>query len=245
MSPANRLVAYFDAGRQGRVFYIAGYVGFSNDWTVFNRKWREMLRANDLPYFHMTDYVARQDHYKGWSEPKRLAVMKHIVALASGTARFGMDATFLLDDYERLPNEDYELLPDPYGLCLTACIGKTARTLHRRGIRDDVEYVFESGDPGQGTTKRDLEELFAIPAKRKEFSFRSLRFAGKAEFPGLQLADFFAFEAGRYVPRALGWNSSPERRCFRALLEGNDHYTMLFDFDELKKLAANQRSRRR
>lgn len=61
-------MAYFDAGRQRNVFCIAGYVGCSNDWTVFNRKWRAMLRENDLPHFHMTDYVARQDRYKDWKE---------------------------------------------------------------------------------------------------------------------------------------------------------------------------------
>ena len=94
------------------------------------------------PIFSHDRLCGETEHYKGWPEPKRLAVMKRIVALASGTARFGMGARFLLDDYERLPDEDFELLPDPYGLCLTACIGKTAQTLHRRGIRDDVEYVF-------------------------------------------------------------------------------------------------------
>lgn len=68
------LRAYFDAGlkfRPRRVFYIAGYVGFRADWTLFNRKWRDLLRRNDLPYFHMTDYVARQGCYKGWSEAQR------------------------------------------------------------------------------------------------------------------------------------------------------------------------------
>jgi hypothetical protein len=242
------LRAYFDAGmkyKPRRVFYIAGYVGFPGDWTIFDRKWRSFLRENELPHFHMTDYVARVGYYKGWSDKKRLAVMKRIVALASETARLGMAATLLPDDYDRLPEEDRELLPDPYGLCLIACLAKTARTLHRQGITDeDVEYVFESGDEGQGTTQSVLEELFAKPAKRKEFSFHSLRFASKAEFPGLQLADIFAFEAGRYVPFALGWDSSPERKCFQALRERNEHYAMLMDYEELTKLAAKHRQRR-
>jgi hypothetical protein len=191
----------------------------------------------------MTDYVARRGYYAGWSEKKRLAAMKRIVALASETGRLGMGATLLPDDYERLPEADRAVLPDPYPLCLMACIGKTARTLHRQGITDDVEYVFEAGDEGQGTTKSVLEELFTKPAKRKEFSFHSLRFAAKTEFPGLQLADIFAFESGRYVPFALGWDSSQERKCFQALRERNQHYAMLLDFDELSKLASNYRRR--
>ncbi len=204
-----------------------------------------VLHAFELPHFHMTDYVARTGYYKGWSEKRRLAVMKRIVALASETARLGMAATLLPDDYDRLPEKDREVLPDPYGLCLMACLAKTARTLHRQGITgEEVEYVFESGDVGQGTTKSVLEELFAKPAKRKEFSFHSLRFASKAEFPGLQLADIFAFEAGRYVPFALGWDSSPERKCFQALRERNEHYGMLMDYEELTKLATKHWQRR-
>src|SRR5689334_12941789 len=90
---------------------------------------------------------------QGRSEAKRLAVMRRIVALASETTRIGMGATLLPDHYERLSQNDRELLPDSYGLCVTACIAKTARTLQRARIAEHVDYVFESGDAGQGTTK--------------------------------------------------------------------------------------------
>jgi hypothetical protein len=185
------LRAYFDAGmkfKPRRVFYIAGYVGFPNDWTIFNRKWRAFLRVNELPFFHMTDYVARKGYYKGLTEKKRLAVMKRIVAVASENPLLGMAATLLPDDYDRLPEEDRELHPDRYGLCLIACLAKTTRMLQRQRIADNVEYVFELGDEGQGTTKSVVEEVFAKPAKRKKFRFHSLRFAEKTEFPGLQLS---------------------------------------------------------
>lgn len=133
------------------------------------------------------------------------------MALASETIRIGMGATLLPDDYEALSQSDRDILPDPYALCLTSCIAKTARTLHRAGMTEPVDYVFESGDAGQGTTKLILEELFANPIKLKRFAFRSLSFEPKAKFPGLQLADIFAWEAGRYVARTrLGHKSGAE-----------------------------------
>jgi hypothetical protein len=107
------LRAYFDAGlkmKQPRVFYVAGYVGRHDGWTLFNRKWRDLLRRNDLPYFHMTDYVAKQGPYKGWSADKRTAVMKRDARLGDHSNR-----------------DDRDILPDPYALCLTSCIAKTAR----------------------------------------------------------------------------------------------------------------------
>jgi len=115
-----------------------------------------LLRRNDLPYFHMTDFVARSGFYKGWPEEKRLAVMKRIVTLESNAIRLGVAATLLPDDYERLSERDRKLIPDPYGLCLTACIAETARLLQRQGVTDSVAYVFESGDPGQGATKHQI-----------------------------------------------------------------------------------------
>lgn len=51
------LRAYFDAGlklKPPQVYYVAGYVGRHDGWTRFNSKWRDLLRRNDLPYFHMT-----------------------------------------------------------------------------------------------------------------------------------------------------------------------------------------------
>jgi hypothetical protein len=238
------LRAYFDAGLKSkprRVFYVAGYVGYTDDWVHFNRKWRELLRRNDLPYFHMTDFVARCGFYKGWSEEKRLAVMKRIVTLGSNAVRLGVAATLLPDDYERLSESDRKLIPNPYGLCLTACIAKTARLLQRQGVRDSVAYVFEAGDAGQGTTRLALEELLANPARRRKYAFHSLSYAQKAAAVGLQLADVFAYETGRYVPHALGWESSEVRKSFQALQGGNAHYAMLFDYEELSKIAAKRR----
>jgi hypothetical protein len=242
--PSSMLRAYFDAGLQPktRVYYIAGYVGFPDDWKIFDRKWRALLRQNDLPHFHMTDYEAGKNRlYREWSPSRRLAVMDRIVTLASNERRLGIATALLLADYDRLSEDERRALPpDVYGLCLTACIGRTAGLLHDRGMIGPIDYIFESGDAGQGTTKRHLEELFAIPANRKKYVYNSLDFAPKAKFPGLQLADILAWETGRFVPRALEWVTSPERQSFRALLEGNEYHSMLFDYDELRRLAASR-----
>lgn len=244
---SSTLRAYFDAGLQEktRVYYVAGYVGFPDDWKVFDRKWRAFLRRNNLPHFHMTDYVARVEHYKGWSDSLRLAIMQRIVALVAGSVRLGVAMALLLDDYDRLSAEDKKLIPDTYGLCLTACVAKTARLLHDSGIRTaEIDYVFESGDAGQGRTRVALEELFANPATRKQYALRSLTFEPKASFPGLQLADVLAWETGRYVPRALGWESSPLRKSFRGLLENNQHSGGVIDYAFLSNLVARERERR-
>jgi hypothetical protein len=248
-----RLLGFFDAGfqPQTRVYYIAGYVGTPDHWKVFNRKWRAFLRRNNLPHFHMTDYIAGKNrYYRDWTAAKRSAVMDRILALAVesdrfGSGRFGMAAALRLDDYERLSAEDKDLIPDLYGICLTACLSKTARLLHNYGLTTaEIDYVFEAGDRGQGRVRVALEELFAKPATRKHYSFRSLTFAGKGDFPGLQLADVLAWETGRYVPLALG-EAAPRtlREPFRKLLVGNRHHGVLFDYASLSDMAERERER--
>src|SRR6185503_206899 len=135
-APPPPLRGYFDAGFQSktRVHYVAGYVGTPDHWKAFNRKWRALLRRNNLPHFHMTDYMAGKNrYYRDWSAAKRNAVMERILSLAvesdhpSGARRFGIAAALSLDDYERLSAEDRKLIPEPYGICLTACLSKAAR----------------------------------------------------------------------------------------------------------------------
>lgn len=103
----------------------------------------------------MTDYMAGKNrHNRGWTPAKRSAVMDRILALAVESVRLGMAAALWLDDYERLSAEDKKLIPDPYGICLTASLSKTARLLHGSGITTtEIDYVFEAGDPGQGRVR--------------------------------------------------------------------------------------------
>lgn len=242
------LRGYFDAGfrEQTRVHYVAGYVGFPDHWKEFNRKWRAFLRRNGLPYFHMTDYAAGKNcYYRDWTPAKRSAVMDRIVALAVESARVGMAAALSLDDYDRLTAADRKLIPDPYGICLTTCLAKTARLLHDSDIRTaEIDYVFEAGDRGQGRVRNALEEIFANPVTRRQYAFRSLSFAKKGEFPGLELADVLAWETGRYVPLALGESKSfTLREPFRKLLLGNRHHGVLFDYASLSDMAARERKR--
>jgi hypothetical protein len=104
-----------------------------------------------------------------------------------------------------------------------------------------VDYVFESGDDGQGTVKEKLEEIFRDPAARTKYALGSLSFAGKTDFPALQLADVLAYETGRYVPHVLGWDTSPVRKVFQAMLDdGNPYASMLFNFEELSNIAHHQ-----
>ena len=64
-------------------------------------------------------------------------------------------------------------------------------------------------------------------------------------FPALQLADILAYETGRFVPFVLGWDTSPVRKGFQAMLDdGNPYVSMLFNFEELSNIARHPETER-
>lgn len=239
------LRAYLDAGytqNETRVYYVGGYLSRWDRWVQFNKKWRAFLSKNDLPYFRTADYESRKGLYKGWSIKERLAVIERVTFLIKETVDLGMAAAITLPDYEALTDADRRLIGDAYGICASACIAKVARALRQSGVEEPVEYIFELGDTGQARVASALAKLFADERRRKRFLFRSVSFEGKRDWPGLQIADFMAYETGKHVPRKIGLESRPMRKCLESVLSKVPCYGVLFDANELSKMIAKRKA---
>jgi hypothetical protein len=240
------LRAYFDGGtrqKAPRVAYIGGYLGRVQDWIRFNTKWRAFLRNNDLEVFHMAQYVARKGPYLGWSDARRLAVIRRALALITGTAKFGVSTAVLLDDYESFGKTAQQLLGSPYSLCVGGCVAKTARVLHDAGVKEDVAYVFELGDLGQGKVRVAFEELFRQPGFMKRYGILSVNFEDKRRLPGLQTADILAWESGRHVMDSLNAEDVPMRKSLEVLVNAIPHYGRVLRRDDLERMAERRRKK--
>lgn len=182
--------------------YIGGYLGRVQDWIRFNRNWRSFLRDNNLKFFHMAQYVARKGYYLGWSDDRRLAVIKRAIALIAGTARFGVSTGVLLDEDESFDEADQRLLGSSYSLCVGGCVATTARVLHNAGVKENVAYVFELGDLGQGKVRVAFDELFAQTGFTKKYSILSVNFEDKLRFQDSKQQTFWPGKAG-----VLSWTA--------------------------------------
>src|ERR1035438_6245958 len=60
--------AYFDASgrRDTRVLTMAGFVSDVRKWAKFDGKWSAILKRENIPAFHMTDFVARKPPFDCW-----------------------------------------------------------------------------------------------------------------------------------------------------------------------------------
>src|SRR5438034_9570936 len=77
------LRAYFDRSELPKygIAVVAGYLSHVDLWDRFEPDWRKILRLEGLEFFHMADYVARQGPYKGWSDRRRLKVIKQLIVV--------------------------------------------------------------------------------------------------------------------------------------------------------------------
>jgi hypothetical protein len=63
------LTGAFDVGQDQpnrRFLIMAGFISDAGRRADFDRKWREGLAADDLPYFHMNLFAQSKRIFRGW-----------------------------------------------------------------------------------------------------------------------------------------------------------------------------------
>src|SRR5947207_1495772 len=58
---------------------VAGYLAREEQWSAFQVEWQEELTAYGVPFFHMTDFLARRGHFKDWPEQKRIPRLHKLI----------------------------------------------------------------------------------------------------------------------------------------------------------------------
>lgn len=181
-------------------FIMAGFVSSAEEWARFDERWRERLRADNLPYFHMHAFAQSFSYPKPpfdetWAgnKARREALLSDLLDIIASHAwrKFGsvlpVDMVQLFSDVAR-----NTFMPS---LIATAgrLIWSDVETWRRREkFQQPARMVFEDGDGDKGS----------LISAMKEVTGRSPSFEPKKDnpekeilaFTPLQASDILAYE---------------------------------------------------
>jgi len=213
MAAVSELRGYVDDSGHYRdpnhnVVAMACYLARLEKWRVFERRWREVLSDNKVPYLHMKEW---------WQKDN--SIYSHIKGYASKEASFFSDLSDTIRQnvsmcaisYVRLPalkkiSSKYCFELNPYSLALYGCLISLRQSYWDEDFQiiiDKVEKPYLKIDAAKAYAKSDVRHNIRpdkIPITPIEDSQ-----SAKSVLP-LQAADFMAWELRKNSEETLTWD---------------------------------------
>jgi hypothetical protein len=227
--------AYFDVsgGPHASVMTMAGYVSDVKKWAQFENRWKEILDREGVQRFHMTDCVSLAGEFKGWLPDRRAKFITELERCAKRYTNKRFSASIVVDDFNRIDAiyKLHEYVGYPYSLCGTSCIDHVRTWAKNRKIKDEVVYIFESGDKRKGNFPKLCQQ---------RFGFEPIFMSKKDSIP-LQAADLAAWKTMHPIREAVGTRPYTKEQAERLLfLTGaflhKPHAGGGFDYNALMKI---------
>lgn len=198
------VTAYVDeTGMDGTRVALAAYVATLGRWHGFNHKWREALAEESIPYSHIMEMRKGEGPFEGWDKPKTDAWIGKVSPLTEEYLGFGISAHVNKADRETYAaNMPPKTSPDSaYGMCARQLFEQVPDYVARilKLPRARINFIFERHDQHFGDAERIFHELKFVDDDLARV-LGTITPAERIEFPGLQIADMFAFTARRAEP---------------------------------------------
>lgn len=188
--------AYFDESGNPPdkdVVTLAALVAPERKWTALEASWKKILRRSHVPFFHLTEYLARISPYDGWDEDDRISFAANLAGIAKNAIVFGSAHSVVVDDWQQV---------------VVPCF--PSRKLKRRSwyvfleqgvLEDIVKYVklppgeriacrFDRNHDMDKSARKHYHEL--IKQRGWDEIFEGISFEDKTRFVPLQAADMLA-----------------------------------------------------
>jgi len=211
------ITAYFDdTGTHARsaVVGFGGLFGTSAQWNAFDLEWRSTLRAplpGKLPLrrFHMTECMARDGEFEGYSEGERDAIIHDFrkIIIRSEVSGYAVVASKKDWDTMIVPPLRY-VIGDAEIFCFRACVGKMASYIHNHSNDAELAFIFDDRPKWEAISNFIMRQYQEMHLRTK---FAGLSFLSNEKVPALQGADMFAWEVYRHASEhiANGGRSPP------------------------------------
>lgn len=229
------LAAYFDASgthNDSPIIVVAGYVAEVTRWRTFQSKWADILKKENLSFFHMTDFESGHGPYKGWPTGRRTHLIKKLCRCIKGKTLFSVSRAIIKKDY-RVSKEKVDVLKPYSAFTFSAvqCMRDITKWADANNRHDPIAYTFESGDGYDGELDAIRNEITGDENNRRRYRFCSLNTADKRRLSPLQAADILGYEIYKETINFHLANGEPRtiRKCVRNLLMGQDHFGGIYE----------------
>lgn len=185
---------------------IGGLIVSSTNSVGFQNAWRQALLRAEVPYSHMREFTQSVGPFAKWRsekrefEPQRQAFMKDLCDCVITNVCYTFGAVLTRAHYDALvPADLREAMGSPYTFLGRYCIARVGVWAQNQGIADQVNLIFEQGQP-HSSLKLQHNLLSANERAKEEFRLGVLSFADKRDehhpedAMALQAADLVAYE---------------------------------------------------
>lgn len=203
------------------IYTVAGYIATINEWRKFQKEWRRELERAGIDFFHMAKYEARKKEYEGWSNEKRVEVLKRLHRTIHRRALMGFASSVVVADYDEVMNPNIRLgYGEPHEFAVVSCMKHIREWSNQQGYYEPIAYVLESGSDRQRVVNAVFTHL--DEEQQREYRIGSWTFADKRDLNPLQAADILAYEMTKEMCRRLDKGCDrPVRRSMLNLAKGH------------------------
>jgi hypothetical protein len=243
--PEDRLVlvlkGYFDeSGTHGSstAISVAGYLSTPEKWLAFEQEWKAAKDAYGLEFFHMTDFVARQQQYATWNDAVRAERLTNLIGIINRNVIASVGFALPIRDYYSIFSKIAKrYVGGPYGLAAISCFMDASKAIRSQHPEARIAYVFERGVKGKGQVMKVFDRVCDELEVRESNRLASLTYEDKRDFSPLEAADILAYELYRYLPLQLKEIPGEIRKPLLALRGCPINYWKTYGESEMMKFA--------
>lgn len=209
MGLALHIEAYFDeSGTDGAQLTVAGYLFDATRIGEFSDKWNELLMQHDLPFLHMKDFAPGKKYpFNKLSRDERVRLQMRFMKLIK---------TYTVNGIVYSLKNEKDNSGKYYNEAAKKAAYSAVEWANQTSFIGKVSYFFEAGAFGQKLLEAEFQAIASDPALSDAHHYATHGFIPKVGNPGVQAADFLAWQYNHYTGRRE--KKDVARLDFRALL---------------------------
>lgn len=177
---------------------VAGFISSTSDWLDFEKHWNVRLRDDGIEYFHMVDFAASRNQFKGWKnqEVRRRTLLSDLLDIIARHCYRKFGCAVLVKEWQAgisQANKEHFRISAYCIAALFSTVDVDAWTQLEQ-MNNPAEIIFEDGDTGKGLLQHYMSSRKPDPIFRPKQDTARKDGSVIPGFVPLQAADFLAYE---------------------------------------------------